>query len=401
MEWINDKDTLFSRLFINAVDYLQKKRARGNYIFNAIMQEPASETDKKQFAQYFTPIDVALYTAYQLLKDFDYKKDIIFDPCAGKGSLLIAAGTVLSIKNGLKDGNLLELLHGAEISYNIYNETIENIINGLSGFIGGIKKEMAKSILMKNIVCADFLDINIPANSYVIANPPYKEDKTKNIKNIWIDFAEKISSSKNVEALGLIVPVSICSADRTKNIRKNLKNNFRSITALHHEIRPRPLFDKVEQRISIFNATKKSKEFIYHTTGFIGHKAGERIKIWGNKFVSINYDDFSDIFPKIDVSDFDFYIKQKNLDKKIRDVALGEKTFLWVRTTGRYKLAAQYEEPPLITTKWKKLYIPKEAAITIIKVFNNGDALKWWKMFGDGRDISLRKFLNNYKILNV
>lgn len=400
MEWIDDKDVSFSRLFTAAVDCLQK-RTYGNPIFASIMQQPGDESDVKQFAQYFTPADVALYSAYQLLKDFDYKNDVIFDPCAGKGGLLIAAGTVLAVKNGLRDETLLKLLRGVEISNSIYNETIENIIAGLSVFTTGVKKEKARSILTKNIVCADFLETHIPPGSYIIANPPYKEDKTKKIKNIWISFAEKISSDPNVRALGLIVPVSICSADRTEKIRKNIKSNFGSITALHHEIRPRPLFPKIEQRISIFTATKKSQDFKYHTTGFIGHKAGERIKIWGNNFVSINYDDFSDIFPKIGVGDVDFYVNQKLIKKKIQDITSGEQVLLWVRTTGRYKLAAQYDEPSSLTTKWKKLYIPKERAAIIVRAFDNGEALKWWKIFGDGRDISMSKFLNNYGVAKV
>ena len=35
---------------------------------------------------------------------------------------------------------------------------------------------------------------------------------------------------------------------------------------------------------------------------------------------------------------------------------------IWIRTTGRYHLLAQYEKPAEITTKWKQLLIPDHIA---------------------------------------
>ena len=71
---------------------------------------------------------------------------------------------------------------------------------------------------------------------------------------------------------------------------------------------------------------------------------------------------------------------------------------VWVRTTGRYHLLAQYEKPIEITTKWKRLLIPTQIAPHFISAFQNGDLLKWWQIFGDGRDISITSLCNNYGV---
>ncbi|MCP5362897.1 MAG: hypothetical protein H6911_02910 [Rickettsiaceae bacterium] len=71
---------------------------------------------------------------------------------------------------------------------------------------------------------------------------------------------------------------------------------------------------------------------------------------------------------------------------------------VWIRTTGRYHLLAQYEKPAEITTKWKRLLIPDHIASNFMQAFKNGDLLKWWQIFGDGRDISITSLYNNYRV---
>ena len=60
--------------------------------------------------------------------------------------------------------------------------------------------------------------------------------------------------------------------------------------------------------------------------------------------------------------------------------------------------ACTVEKPIEITTKWKRLLIPTQIAPHFISAFQNGDLLKWWQIFGDGRDISITSLCNNYGV---
>lgn len=398
-KWIDSLDLEFIKIFKDSIEYIESKNKINHELFNSMSNQPANKEKIKEYSQFYTPSDVALYSAYQLLKNFDVHTDIIFDPCAGKGSLLIAIGVVLALKFNLRDEELLSKLYGSEICFETYNETIENIIYGLNRWISGINKSNAKNILLCNIVNKDFHNVHLPKNSLVIVNPPYKEIKGKG--NAWLSFSNIISKSINVKSFAMIVPVSICSADRTLEIRELILNNYNEIIALHHDTRPRPLFKNIEQRISIIVAHKNSSTPSYKTTGFLTHKSGERAKVWEQDFTSLEYKYCKKVFPKISNKELLFFYKHQNAKNTIADY-VNEKsnTTLWIRTTGRYSLLAQLEKPEEITTKWKNINIEQKGAKLIIRDFQNGETLKWWKIFGDGRDISIPKFLNNYGVLD-
>jgi len=395
--WIDNSDFEFIKLFKKSVSYVESKKQIKNDLFNSMSKQPENKEKIKEYAQFYTPADVALYSAYQLLKNFT-ENCIVFDPCAGKGSLLIASGVVLAIKFNLKNEDLLSKLHGSEICSETYNETVDNIIIGLSQWIPDVDYLKAKNILLSNIENKDFHDVSLPKNSFVIVNPPYKEVKGKG--NAWLSFAEIIANNKNVKSFAKIVPVSICSADRTANIRESILKNFSEVVALHHDTRPRPLFRNVEQRITIIVAHKNNKKTSYTTTGFLTHKAGKRVEIWQQDFTTLEHNYCKAVFPKIsNSSELTFFYKHFNANETIAQyVDKKGDTLIWVRTTGRYSLLAQMDKPENITTKWKKIHITLQGAKFIIESFQNGEALKWWKMFGDGRDISLPKFLNNYGV---
>ena len=398
LTWIKKTDKVFKKLFIESVEYVESKKIIQHNLFNAMSKQPENKEKIKEYAQFYTPADVALYTAYQLLKNFNLNSDdIVFDPCSGKGSLLISAGAVLAIKYNLRGENLLSKLYGTEICHDTYLETIDNIISGLSSWIEDISYEKAKEILLNNIINKDFLNTDIPKNSYIIVNPPYKE--IKGYGNMWLGFGEKITNDNNVKSFGMIVPVSICSADRTSGIREAIKSNFNEIVALHHDTRPRPLFKNIEQRISIVVGYKNNIKSKYNTTGFIGHNAGNRISVWESEYVTLDYKYCKKVFPKLtknEIAFFKHHFKPKSTISQF--ICTNEKNTLWVRTTGRYYLAAQKREPDEVTTKWRKIHISETGANIVINDFINGTALKWWKIFGDGRDLSLNKFINNYGV---
>ena len=392
--WIHPSDSEFIKLFKDSVCYVESKKQIVNNLFDAISKQPSNKEKIKEYAQFYTPVDVALYSAYQLLKTFS-GNGVVFDPCAGRGSLLIAAGVVLAIKFNMRDEKLLSMLHGSEICAETYDETIDNIIIGLSEWTHELNYTDARDILLQNIKNKDFYNVDIPKKSFVIVNPPYKEVDGKG--NLWLSFIKDISDSKSVKSFAAITPVSICSADRTSDIRQSIKTNFSEIIALHHDTRPRPLFKNIEQRITIIIAHKNNNPS-YSTTGFLMHKFGERVNVWTQNFITLDKSYCNKVFPKIANSDeLIFFYKHFNARSTVSQyVDKRCDSFVWVRTTGRYRLSAQMNKPDRITTKWKKININPEGASFIIENFKNGKALMWWSMFGDGRDISIPKFLNNY-----
>lgn len=398
-EWIDKEDVNFLSLFINSICYIEDKTKQTHTLFDSISNISTDKEKIKEFAQYYTPSDVALYTAYQLLKNFSVSEDKVFDPCVGKGSLLIASGAVLALRYGLRGRDLLHKIYGTEICSITYNETLDNIINGLSQWIDGVSKIEAKKILSKQIKNIDFFSIKIPSNSLMIVNPPYKEVSKKG--NMWLGFAEEISNNKNVKSFGMIVPISICSSDRAYGIRTSILQNYDEIIAFHHDTRPRPLFKNIEQRISIVVAHKSNNKKSYKTTGYLGHNAGNRASIWKNEYISIDTKLCTTIFPKLSKDEFDFFTFHFNPKYTLLKNCTSDDTIVWIRTTGRYSLLAQYEKPETITSKWRKIEISKHGAEIIIKDFKDGTALKWWKIFGDGRDLSIKKFLSNYGIDNA
>lgn len=403
-QWMNEKENKkFKDLFINSVAFQEGMDYSPEYgsLFCSIAKPPSSK-DKDDLSQYFTPADVSLYTSFNLLKEqIITSKTIIFDPSLGKGSLLIGAGVVLAILHNKRDDDLLNMLHGCELCEQTLNDAIDNIIEGLADYIPNISKESAINILRNNLSNEDFLDYAFDKEKeyLVITNPPYKEDKKREVKNIWIEFINKILQVENVLGVGAIIPVSVSCADRTKCMRQEMMNKFTHILALHHEIRPRPLFRGVEQRISILvltNTKTKNNKPVYLTTGFLTHKSKERMAVWSSDYNAISYKYCKNVFPKPATQDMSFMRAMFDCRKTIRDINNGEDTEFWIRTSGRYKLVVQKNKPEEITSKWSKIVLPEEQYNYIIEQFENGNALKWWRVFGDGRDFSISKFRNTF-----
>ena len=113
--WLNNKDKDFKKLFINAVRFQDGEPYDNSLerLFESISMKPSND-NIDELSQYFTPVDVAFYTAYNLLKDKNQlnKNEVVFDPSLGKGSLLISAGIVLAINYGYRDAELISKLYG-------------------------------------------------------------------------------------------------------------------------------------------------------------------------------------------------------------------------------------------------------------------------------------------------
>lgn len=396
-------DMSLNKVFTETIKYADKLPydEKLNWILNIYSQQP-DEENKELYSQYFTPPDVSIYTAYNLLKYYPVlsKRFIIFDAGFGNGHLLIASGLVLALQYGFRNDALLEKLHGCEICISSKEHAITNLINALKPYISSLSYEAAVSILKKNLITCDFHDYEF-SNNYkyiIIVNPPFKEDRQEK-SNLWITFINKILSCDNLDALGAILPVSVSCSDRAASIRNSITEKFSHVMALHHEIRPQPLFRDINQRISILICSQSvnNRERVYETTGFLMHNAGKREDVWKAKYSKIPYEYCQKIFPKPHIDDLAFMYKCMNSTLKIKDINIGDEIPLWIRISGRYNWLAQYHEPDdKESSKWKQKIMPYERAQYIIAQFANGNLLRWLHIFGDGRDLSIPKFFNNF-----
>lgn len=262
-------------------------------------------------------------------------------------------------------------------------------------------KDKVQEELSKQVRLVDFNEVsNKELENYrIIVNPPYKETKRN---NLWIPIIEKLVDSK-ISAITLIVPVAIASSKRTQYLRTQIFKRFEKVSAFHHEIRPRSLFHGVDQRIGIITAISGSSlQNEYLTTGFLKHRSGERTLMWRAPMTILKKSECKNIFPKVSPEDYLFFKEFESCKNRVTlaSVAVTNKFAkeVWVRTTGRYHLTAQYTKPTEISSKWKKIIVSEKVASQFLQAFQDGDLLKWWRIFGDGRDISISSLYNEYGI---
>ena len=394
--WLAPEHQTFAELFHASSAYVERRTEGANPVLEAIAQTPNSGRLQKEYAQYFTPPDVALYTAYQLLKSWQPGL-VCYDPAMGKAGLLIACGVTLALTRGLRNGALLAALGGGELCPATYEAGVANLAAALAPWLPALSPDQATTTLRQQLRCGDFFEQPLPAGALVITNPPYQESRTG---NLWLQFAERLLGTPSLAGLALIVPVSLCCAKRTLPIRQSLMRRFNQLVALHHEIRPKPLFPKVEQRISILIATPgRGQAPHYSTTGFLTHRAGERASVWAQPFTSLPYAAVQTSFPKLTPADLPFFWAQQTAPQRL--AAFKAERFeapLWVRSTGRYQLFAQRTSPTEPSTKWHSVQLSEAGQALVLAAFADGTALRWWRIFGDGRDLSIQQFVQRFGV---
>jgi predicted RNA methylase len=353
-------------------------------VFEAIA-EPASAEGQESLAQYFTPPDVALAAAAALPLPCD-----VLDPSAGKGSLLIAAGVLMAQVHGIRGPDLLRRLHGVEICPETRDALVANLARTLQPW-HGLTTPQAEALLGPQMETADFLAWNGRMEGRaVLTNPPYKEAAGR---NPWMEFLRKILAARPA-AVAAIVPVALSCSARAQGLRDAM-TAWPSVLALHHEIRPRPLFPGVEQRITLV-ALRGDRPAGYETTGFVVHRARQRETLW--QAPTVRFPRFRpDAFDKVAPADLDFHAAQQ-AGPALQEIGAGETPVeVWLRISGRYHLVAQRQAPEEITSKWKRLLLPPAAADLLVAAFADGTALRWWRIFGDGRDFPVKRFLQTWR----
>ena len=110
-------------------------------------------------------------------------------------------------------------------------------------------------------------DINQQGFNGIIGNPPYnvfveneyfKGQEAKGTGNLFGHFIIKaVDLCATGGAFSFIVPLSFASGKDYENVRQKVYNNYGFFNASHYSIRPTKLFQGVDQRMTIFFATKK------------------------------------------------------------------------------------------------------------------------------------------------
>lgn len=340
-------------------------------ILRRLHSAPRSLASQEAYAQFFTPADVALYTAFTLLEHYDGAP--VFDPCMGHGGLLIAAALVLSVRHKLRGTALLDRLGGAEIDAATAHYGFHNLVSALSFLCPGWSVPAIATRLAPHIHVADFQRLSLASlrGVRIIANPPYKETPQG---NTWIPLVLRMLQAP-LTGLSVILPVSVASARRAQPVRTQVLARFGSIQALHHEIRPRPLFPRIDQRISIKSPRTRLSPALCPTR-----------------------------WPKVAPDDLPFFdaclhhTQRISLSQYRTLHPLAPALPVWIRSTGRYQLVAQTTPPTSLTTKWHRLAVPTALVPLLLTAFASGDVLRWWRIFGDGRDLSLTALQQAYGV---
>lgn len=318
--------------------------------------------------QYFTPPDVALAMAAP------FAGRPVYDPCCGSGNLLAAAG-LLAVKEGLRGGSLLDRMWGNEIDPLQRTLCIRRLVRLLRKYHQQTDTR-AQDILQRQITGYDFKEMSVttPKNAVILANPPYSH---------WLSFMEKFGEQEG----SYIVPVSVGDADRSSPIRQSMGRHA-GLVCLSFDTRPSPLFPGVEQRLMLIHAIPALDG---HWVGpFVGASKQERKRMWEAAEVT-RVRLSAGVWPKLSAGDEEFYKYQATGGDRYE----AGNTVVWVRTSGRYSVAAAWE-PPTASSKWKPVFLTDRDAKRLHVAFRNGDVYRWWRIYGNGRDFPLRRFLRDY-----
>lgn len=317
--------------------------------------------------QYFTPPDVALAMVAP------FAKRRIYDPCCGSGNLLVAAG-FLAAKEGLRGKALLGSLWGNDKDPTQREVCIRRLCRLLRTWHGD--DLLATDLLSRQITCVDFRNptLNPPPDAVVVANPPYSE---------WELFMNIFSKTEGA----FLVPVSVGDSSRTACIRGNLSKH-NGLVCVSFDTRPSPLFKGVEQRLMLIHATTAAVG--HWVSPFLCHTRYDREKLWWSMEMTKTKLS-AGVWPKLSPHDTAYHDHQLTSEDRYKP---GNRV-VWVRTTGRYKLAAAWE-PPNQSSKWKPVFLTEEDAARLYVAFHTGEVYRWWRIYGNGRDFPLVRFLREY-----
>jgi len=363
---------------------------------------------------------------YKLLKDINYKKNIInilqnfkiFDPTCGSGNFIFAA--LIELKQIYKELNL-DISDEEIIKKHLFGNDIDKVALDLLFFrfeLYFYENNIDKTLLAeiyKNFTNNDFLEGSEQIKfQCILGNPPYfelsKDDKEKlqkfktikcgNIYSLILEKSFNCLDDKGI--MGMVVPISFISTIRMKYIRDYLLNQSSNIYISSFADRPSSLFVGVHQKINVlfvekddFNINKLyTTSYIHFNKHELSFNSIEKLNYFENKYKFEYF--LPKIGNKIEESIFDKVVNEKisllNLKKSNGQgkLYINQRLYLWVKTFTK-KLSSEY----------KVYYFNDDKIAKMIgAILNSNLFFIFWEITSDGWHLT-NKELELFSIPNI
>lgn len=357
----------------------------------------------------------------------------ILDPTCGTGAFLLNGVDLLEDiyitvfnKLNIDDPNLIikiitNNIYGVDImedaidiaKFRLYLKVIQSFNESNKDFF---KERLKINLEVGNALVGDvFEKFNNGKEVYfdcIVGNPPYIEySKVKNkyvvenietIKsgNLYAFIIEKsINIVKEKGTVGFIVPISILSTKRTKDLRRFIEGNCKDIFYSSFGDRPGTLFNGVHQKLTILIGEKgnSSTKNIYTSSYYHWYKE-ERQHLFDNiKYIKNDYrnDDFyykfgneieKSIIDKI-IND-EYSISNQFIKESEYNAYLNTRMTFWMKCFKNEKLSSEFK---------KYNFISNENAWIFMAIMNSSLYYFFWECISDvwhitSKDLSFFKF---------
>lgn len=376
-----------------------------------------------------------LFKYYLLIVDDNKKLNLIkkkifelkvLDPTCGSGAFLLE---VLNEVINLKE-SILKKLNINKNNYELYMETISENIFGIDLMPGALeilkiqlylnsftyRKNNEKRNFKFNLINKDFLSFEIKdfknkeliGFDCIVGNPPYIEKRflsldysKNNLKsykcgNIYAYIMERsLKFLKNNCKLGMIVPMSIVSTKRMKDLREILEKNSSYIFYSNYADRPSCLFKGVHQKLSIVLLNKEKINGEIYSSKYNHWNSLEEKNLF-NKISYIKIEsEFrgSEFIPKIG-NNIEKSIYKKIRSKKVSILENFKETGSPIYLTSRLCFWNKSFIKEMTSSEYKKYYLnTKDNAKVINAVLNSNLFFMFWEIVSDGWHITKKELI--------
>lgn len=319
----------------------------------------------------------------------------------------------LKVIQSFNESNMYILKEGLKINLEVGNALVANVFEKFNNNQEVYLDEVA--LTLEN--CDDNNNIYFDC---IVGNPPYVEySKIRNkyvvedietIKagNLYAFIIEKsINLLKEKGTVGLIVPISIVSTKRTKDLRKFIERNCTEIFYSNFGDRPGTLFNGVHQKLTIFIGEKGNSCIpnIYTSSYYHWYKE-ERQYIFDNiKYIKNDYRD-DDFYYKVGneieksiidkIINEEYSISNQFIEQSEYNAYLNTRMTFWMKCFKNEKLSSEFK---------KYSFASDENAWIFTAIMNSSLYYLFWECISDvwhitSKDLSFFNFNMNRLTMN-
>ena len=257
----------------------------------------------------------------------------------------------------------------------------------------------------------------------ITCNPPYdtfkengffKKEPAAGCGNLFGHFITRaVALNQSQGTIGFIVPLSFACGSSYENVRQEIFHNYHSLFSSHYSKRPNMLFDGVQQRITIFIASKKETTSacqLYSSKLWRWKKEDQERVVQEPNLAYV--DQIGEgVIPKVGTKvGAEVYCHIKKSSRKLKDLFIRNEPSAYVayyHNVAMYWIKAydfipyfkrEKDVSPAISTKLKTLYFenPFHKNLFLLLV-NSSIFYYWWIARGDEFDVLISE-INEFGI---